>query len=83
MTGFKLRVPLSTSGKTTTREIQTETPPGNLATRRRAAGPMAEVLRGKSPGEMPFYQPTRFQLVIAREQRSESDLSFHQNCSPR
>ena len=46
---------------------------------RRAEGPMAEVLRGKSPEEMPFYQPTRFQLVIAREQRSESDLSFQQN----
>jgi hypothetical protein len=34
---------------------------------------MAEVLRGKSPEEMPFYQPTRFQQAIAREQRSESD----------
>ena len=31
---------------------------------RRAAGQIAEILKGTRPGEIPFYQPTRFDLVI-------------------
>ena len=31
---------------------------------RRAAGQTAEILKGANPGEIPFYQPTRFDLVI-------------------
>ncbi|MBR1302215.1 ABC transporter substrate-binding protein [Bradyrhizobium sp. AUGA SZCCT0042] len=31
---------------------------------RYAAGQVAEILRGKNPAEIPFYQPTKFQLII-------------------
>ncbi len=31
---------------------------------RHAAGQIAEILKGTRPGEIPFYQPTRFDLVI-------------------
>jgi putative ABC transport system substrate-binding protein len=31
---------------------------------RYAASQMAEVLRGKNPAEIPFYQPTKFQFII-------------------
>ena len=31
---------------------------------RRAAGQIAEILKGTRPGDIPFYQPTHFDLVI-------------------
>ena len=31
---------------------------------RRAASQITEILKGTRPGEIPFYQPTRFDLVI-------------------
>jgi putative ABC transport system substrate-binding protein len=31
---------------------------------RRLANQTAEILKGSSPGEMPFYQPTKFELII-------------------
>ena len=31
---------------------------------RYAADQIAEILRGENPAEIPFYQPTKFQLII-------------------
>ena len=31
---------------------------------RQLADQIAQILRGASPGDIPFYQPTKFQLVV-------------------
>ena len=31
---------------------------------RYAGGQVAEILRGENPAEIPFYQPTKFQLIV-------------------
>jgi putative ABC transport system substrate-binding protein len=38
--------------------------PDLLDVYRRAARQTAEILKGANPGEIPIYQPTRFELVI-------------------
>ena len=43
---------------------------------RRAAGQTAEILKGANPGEIPFYQPTRFDLVINLKTAKELGLTI-------
>jgi putative ABC transport system substrate-binding protein len=38
--------------------------PDEAETRRQLVNQFAQVLRGTSPGDIPFYQPTKFELVI-------------------
>jgi putative tryptophan/tyrosine transport system substrate-binding protein len=43
---------------------------------RRAARQTAEILKGANPGEIPFYQPTRFDLVINLKTAKELGLTI-------
>jgi putative ABC transport system substrate-binding protein len=43
---------------------------------RRAARQVDQILRGANPGEMPFYQPTTFELIINAKTAQELGLTF-------
>jgi hypothetical protein len=49
---------------------------------RYAAGQMAEVLRGKSPAEIPFYEPTKYQLIINTKAGQRIGLELGRRFSP-
>jgi putative ABC transport system substrate-binding protein len=41
---------------------------------RYAGGQVAEILRGENPAEIPFYQPTKFQLIVNTKARASLTL---------
>jgi putative tryptophan/tyrosine transport system substrate-binding protein len=43
---------------------------------RYAAGQVAEILRGENPAETPFYQPTKFQLIVNTKAAQRIGLEF-------
>jgi len=43
---------------------------------RRAAGAIDQVLKGSKPADIPFYQPTKFELVINRAAGKEIGVAF-------
>jgi putative ABC transport system substrate-binding protein len=43
---------------------------------RRAADMTVDVLRGAKPGDIPFYQPTKFKLVLNRTTARSLGLEF-------
>ena len=43
---------------------------------RYAGGQVAEILRGENPAEIPFYQPTKFQLIVNTRAAQQTGLEL-------